>query len=892
LAVKIKVIRASLLEHPVRNIILLVLGSVFLLCLVTGETIFGYYYFKYRHQVQEKLQKPLFEQTAKIYAAAKEIRVGQKLTAKAVALQLQNAGYSGDGDRDRSGMGTYALNGSSITIQPGPQSYHSEQGATVTFNDGIVSQISGDAGQALDAYELEPQLITGLSEDQNRTKRRLVTFNELPPNLVNAVTSIEDRRFFEHGGVDYYRLLGALRDDLRLGRRREGGSTLTMQLARGFFLTPEKRLKRKIIEIAITFQLENHFTKQQIFQIYANEIPLGQQGSFAINGFGQAAQTYFGKDVRQLDLAQCALLAGMIQQPSFLNPYRHPERAIPRRNRVLDAMVETGKITQEEAIQAKAEPLKLVPVNIDAGEAPYFVDLVRERLVQHMGDTDFNHEGLRIYTSLDPDLQQVASEAVNQGMKSVDEMVEKLHARRIKAGDNTPITYPQVALVALNPHTGQVLALVGGRNYGASQFDHAVRHRPTGSIFKPFVYAAAFNTSLAGTILTQPPVTAPPGEELVSADPAPPDPGRQSGVFTALTLLNNDLTTFENGYAPRNYHNDARFTGQITARTALQWSENNATVSLAQMVGYNNVAALARDAGIKSARGTPSVALGSYDATPLDMAGAYTTFANGGVRIDPWLVASVRSANGDVLNDYPPNSKPILDPRVAYLTLALMENVINAGTGAGVRAHGFTAPAAGKTGTSNDAWFAGFTSNLLCVVWIGNDDYSDLKLEGGKTAGPVWADFMKRAVQLPEYSDTRQFVAPPGVSTVRLDKVSNLLADASCPQDYDAVFLDGTAPTQTCDQSEGDQRNLFQKIFGIGKQATVGPPPPNGMPAVPAASAGGSPAATAEVQPGPAPPPAQQPQKKKKGFFGRLFGSKGDNDNKQQQPQPDPSQPH
>jgi penicillin-binding protein 1B len=896
LTVTIKVVRANLLNHPVRNIILIALGGTLLLGLVVCESIFGYYYFKYRHIVDERLQKPLFEQTAKIYAAPKELRVGQKLTPRVVGLELRDAGYSGDDDRDRSQMGTYSLNEASITIQPGPQSYHSEQSATVSFEKGMVSKITGDGGQALDAYELEPELITGLSEGQNRTKRRLVTFNELPPNLVNAVTSIEDRRFFAHGGVDYFRLLGALRDDLRLGRRREGGSTLTMQLARGFFLTPEKRVKRKIIEIAITFQLENRFNKQQIFQIYANEIPLGQQGSFAINGFGQAAQTYFGKDVKQLDLAQSAMLAGMIQHPSFLNPYRHPDRVIQRRNMVLDAMVETGKITKQESIQAKAEPLNLTPINIDAGEAPYFVDLVRDRLAQRMGEADFNHSGLRIYTSLDPDLQRAAQDAVAQGMKGVDAQVERLHARRVKAGDDAPITYPQVALVALNPHTGQVLALVGGRNYGASQLDHAIAHRPTGSIFKPFVYASAFNTSLAGTVLTEPAVVPPVSEEAVSAnpalaDPAPPDPGSQSGVFTAVTMLNNELSTYEGGYTPGNYHNDKRFTGQITARTALQFSQNNATVTLADMVGYNNVAALARDAGIKSARGTPAVALGAYDATPLDMAGAYTVFANGGVKIDPWLLASIRSASGDVLNDFPPNSKPILDPRVAYLTLALMENVVNAGTGATVRAAGFTAPAAGKTGTSRDAWFAGFTSNLLCVVWIGNDDYSDLKLEGGKTAGPIWAEFMKHAVQLPEYSDTRQFPAPSGVSTVRLDKVTNLLADSACPVDYDAVFLDGTAPTQTCDQSAGDQRNLFQKLFGIGKQATVAPGTPvNGMPAMPPPPVG-SQAAAAPAQPGAAPPPADQQQKKKRGFFSRLFGSKGDSDGKQPA-QPDSTQPH
>jgi penicillin-binding protein 1B len=893
LAVKIKVVRNSLLNHPIRSILLIGVGCTILLGLVVGESIFGYYYFQYRHIVDEKLQKPLFEQTAKIYAAPKEVRVGQKLTARGVAQQLRDAGYSGDSDKDKSRLGTFALNEDSITIQPGPQSYHSEQGATVTFNRGLVSQISGDGGQSLDAYELEPALITGLSEDQSRTKRRLITFNEIPPNLVNAVTSIEDRRFFDHGGVDYFRLAGALLADLHAGRRREGGSTLTMQLARGFFLSPEKKLKRKIIEIAITFQLENRFNKQQIFQLYANQIPLGQQGSFAINGFGQASQTYFGKDVRQLDLAQCAMLAGMIQRPSYLNPYRYPARMTQRRNLVLDAMVETGKITKQESIAAKAEPLGLAPINVDAGEAPYFVDLVRERLAQKMGDTAFNNSGLRIYTSLDPDLQRTATEAVAEGMKDVDEQVERLHARAVKAGDTAPINYPQVALVALNPHTGQVLALVGGRNYGASQFDHAIRYRPTGSIFKPFVYAAAFNTSLAGTILTQPAVTPQASEELVSsdqtagagggsADPAPPDPGRQSGIFTAATLLNNDLTTFEGGYAPSNFHHDTRFTGNITARTALQWSENNATVSLAQMVGYNNVAALARDAGIKAARGTPAVALGAYVSTPLEMAGAYTVFANGGVKIDPWLLASIRSANGDVLNDYTPNSKPILDPRVSFLTVSLMENVINAGTAARVRSLGFTSPAAGKTGTSHDAWFAGFTSNLLCVVWIGNDDYTDVKLEGGKSAAIVWADFMKHAVQLPQYSDTKPFVAPPGVSSVRLDKVTNLLADASCPTDYEADFLDGTAPTQTCDQASGDQRDVFQKIFGIGKQSTVAPGTTiNGMPALPPQTVG-SQAAAAPGQPGQPEPQPEQQQKKKKGFFGRLFGggNKSDPDDK------------
>ncbi|HEX3437525.1 MAG TPA: PBP1A family penicillin-binding protein [Pseudacidobacterium sp.] len=830
-----------------------------------------FYYYKYKHVVDERLEKPLFTNTAKIYAAPREVRPGQKLTSSFVAQALREAGYTESGSNPASPMGTFDLSGGSITVHPGPQSYHAPDSATISFGGSTVSQITDANGEQLAAYELEPLLITGLS-DQNRIKRRLVNYDELPRYMVPAVTSIEDHRFFEHGGVDYVRLLGALRNDLTHRHNyMEGGSTLTMQLARGFFLTPEKSMRRKLIEMLITFQLEHRFTKQQIFQMYANQVPLGQQGSFAINGFGEAAQAYFGKDVRQLNLPECALLAGMIQSPSRLNPYRHATRALERRNLVLDAMIETGAITKDEAEAAKATPLKLAAQSVDANEAPYFVDLVRDQIVQKLGDSEYNQQGLRIYTSLDPQLQTAATEAVTEGMKHVDELVTKLHTHR--ASKNSPatvddnITYPQVAMIALNPHTGQVLALVGGRNYGASQLNHAVRHRPTGSIFKPFVYAAAFNTSLSGAQLTN--------TDGVSA------------VFTPVTMLNDEPTTYMVGdqeYTPHNFHNEAF--GEITARFALQESQNVATIALAQMVGFNNVAALARDAGIKSARGTPSVAIGSYDASPLDMAGAYTVFANGGVKIDPWMLASVRNANGDVVSEYAPTSKPILDPRVAYLTTNMLENVINHGTAAGVRARGFITPAAGKTGTSNDAWFAGYTSNLLCIVWVGNDDYSDIKLQGADAAAPIWAEFMKRAVALPQYSDTKEFDVPAGITLVQLDKGTNLLSDPACPSNtYTAAFLDGTQPTDTCDHSNGDQRNLFQKIFGVGEKPqplpsvvqtptpqTVKPmtPPPN-----PAQNAN----AQNQEQP-------EQP-KKKRGFFSKLFGL-GKKDGQQQQDQQNP----
>ena len=799
MAVKIKIARPTV-KYRVATLALLVAGAVVALCAIVGFSIFGYYYFAYRGIVDQRLSQPIFADTAKIYAAPREVRPGQKLSIQLIANELREAGYTTDGAAQASPLGTYSEGVQEITVRPGAQSYHAPDPAVIHVSGGMVDSIVDAKGQPLSSYELEPLLITGLSSGANRIKRRLLTYDEIPPNLVHAVVAIEDRRFFEHNGVDYYRLLGALRNDLTPGHRFvEGGSTLTMQLARGFFLTPQRRIKRKIIEIAITFQLEHRFSKQQIFQMYANEINLGQRGSFSIDGFGEASQAYFGKDVRQLDLAECALLAGMIQSPNRLNPFRHPERAIDRRNLVLDTMVETGSITKDQAENAKLEPLHLVPGSVDASEAPYFVDLVHDQLIQKLGDRDFNREGLRIYTSLDPDLQRLATNAVESSEHMIDAQVDRVHARDRKLGK--PYVYPQVALIALNPHTGQVLALVGGRSYGASQLNHAVSQRPTGSTFKPFVYAAAFQTSVEGTML----------------------PG-QTTLFSPLTMLSDAQTTYGAGtpyaYTPRNFQNE--FYGTITARYALMRSDNNATIALASMVGFDRVAELGREAGIVNARGTPSVAIGSYDATPLQVAGAYTVFDNGGVHLDPWMLASVRTPTGDIIDDYSPTARNVLDPRVAFLTTSMMEDVLRGqGTGAGVRSMGFSAPAAGKTGTDHDAWFAGFTSNLICVVWVGNDDYTSLdpenrgRIQGAEVAAPIWANFMKQAVQLPQYSDTKDFTPPDGVQIESIDKVTNLLSDNACPDAYEASFLNGTAPTDYCDH-QNDHRNIFQRILGLG----------------------------------------------------------------------------
>jgi penicillin-binding protein 1B len=767
---------------------------IFAIGVIAVSIVFGIFYVVYRHVVDERLKQPIFANTAKIYAAPREVRTGQKLTVRLIANELREAGYSADGAAQISELGTYSTRGPAITVRPGPQSYHSQDSATIHVDSGVVISIADDHGQPLSSYELEPLLITGLSEDVNRTKRRLISYDEIPSNLVQAVLAIEDRRFFEHGGVNYFSMMGWAWHDVIGDRKHRGGaSTLTMQLAKLLIVADTGTIKYKISQIVVALHLEERFQKKQIFEMYANQVPLGQRGSFSINGFGEASQIYFGKDMRQLDLAESAFLAGIIQRPSYFNPFRHPERTIDRRNLVLDSMVETGAITKDQAERSKVEPLHLTSVSVDANEAPYFVDLVHDQLLQKLGERDFNREGLRIYTSLDPDLQREATAAVESTIHVVDTQVDKLHARDKKAGKS--YVYPQVALVALNPHTGQVLALVGGRSYGNSQVNHAVAHRPTGSIFKPFVYASAFNTSIEGTILSG-----------------------QTKPFTQLTMLSDEQTTYGEGtpyeYTPRN--DASEYFGQVTARFALQKSLNNATISLASMVGFDRVAALARESGIKSARGTPSMAIGSYDATPLDMAGAYTVFANSGLHLDPWMLASVRTSTGDIVTDYTPNSKQVLDPRVAYLTTNMLENVINHGTGAGTRLLGFTAPAAGKTGTDHDAWFAGYTSNLLCIVWVGNDDYTDVKIHGAEAAAPIWAEFMKKAVLLPQYSDAHEFTPASGVEIVAIDKASKQLSDDTCPDSDAVAFLDGTAPTDTCDHS-ADHRSLLQKIFGGGK---------------------------------------------------------------------------
>ncbi len=832
--------------------------AVFFLLIIAGSITFSVFYSKYERIVDERIKRPIFNEPAQIFGASDRVTAGDERTVSGIVTELRRAGYVSGADGTASKVGIFSQHGPKIQIKPGVASYQPGQEATLEITGGQIASITGAKGEALPYYDLEPQLVTGLFDTKNRSLRRLLTYNEIPVVVRQAIISVEDRRFFEHRGINYGRLIEGLLTPVLRHRRMQGGSTLTMQMARSFFLSNERSASRKLAEMMIALVLERRFSKEQILAIYVNQVDLGQRGSFNIRGFGEGALAYFGKDIESLNLPEAALLTGMVNGPSYFSPFRHPDRAVKRRNVVLLSMFENHVIDRTTMEAAEATPLKLAPINGQGEEAPYYVDMVRDRLLSQYDESELDNGGMRVYTSLDLQLQRAAAEAVAEGMKQVDAAVIRQRTRKIRQGKgkNAVVTtevasgpMPQVALIAIDPHTGEVLALSGGRDYAASQLNHALAKRPTGSIFKPFVYAASINTALTG------------------------DPAK---AFTQVTMLDASEGVFDdNGkpWAPHNF-DPTESTGDVTARFALQHSINTATVRMALLVGLDKVVDLAKAAGISDVKATPSMAIGTYSAAPLDMASAYTVFANGGVRLPTTFIRSIRTGaqeedKSGIEDDAAGSKKTVLDPRVAYVITDMLQAVLNGGTASAVRAR-FDAPAAGKTGTSHDAWFAGYTSNLLCIIWVGNDDYSNINLEGAKAAAPIWTDFMLRARKLSRYHDMQPFTPPTGVIPVHLDRLSNLPADESCPEDYDAYFVDGTVPAATCGHPDGPSRNFFDKLFGIGKHPeTVLPPITQPVPPATTAVPG---EATDTTSTSTVLPPNPEGKPKKKGFWHRIFG--------------------
>ncbi len=807
-------------------------GRAFILLLTLSFTlvlgVLVFYYVKYSHLIETKLKNGAFSSTSMLFAAPRVVSVGDHSSPAEVVALLRRCGYS---ESKNGPMGSYNLRPDAVEIYPGPESFFARDGGVLKFQGGEVSQIiSLKDNSSVNQYMLEPELITNLF-DKSRQKRRIVRFDDIPQTMVNAVLAAEDRRFFKHAGFDPIGIVRAVYKDIR-GGRKEGASTLTQQLAGSLLLDrSERTLSRKIPEALIAVHLEQKLTKKEIFEYYSNAIYLGQRGSFSIHGFGEGAQVYFGKDMKQLKLEEAALLAGLIQSPNMRNPFRYPERAKSRRNTVLQMMHDDAFINDLEYQRAIEAPVKLVGEETESTEAPYFVDLVNDALSNQFQDRDFQTSSYRVYTSLDMDLQRDAAAAVRAGMAEVDALAKK----KFK-GYGVDNAEAQVALIALDPRTGEIKALVGGRNYGTSQLDRILSRRPPGSVFKPFVYTAAMNTGLSE------------GE----------------AQFTPVSTVVDEPTVFyydNKTYEPGNFHGG--FAGTVTVRQALAKSLNIPTVKIAEKVGYGTVLSLARRAGMTiDASATPAIALGSAGVTPLEIAGAYTIFSNHGQYAKPSFLTQIRDQQGGVIFEGQIDRRQVIDARVAYLMTNLMEEVMRSGTAARVRSRGFMLPAAGKTGTSHDAWFAGYTSKLLCVVWVGFDDYRDVKLQGAEAALPIWTEFMKRAHKHSAYERAVGFGAPEGIVSAEICPESGQLATSACPNVRPEVFIAGTQPVELCRLHGGGATQVASWDTPSAEQAAPARRVENGsgIPQV-------SPRAGESIPVSPRPEP---PVDKKKGFFDRV----------------------
>src|SRR6202048_3203768 len=554
---------------------LTLLGIVFA-AILTFAGVYTYYYIKYSRMIDARLSGRVLQNTTQLFSAPQQISVGEVWTAGEMTTYLTKVGYRPV--RDDNSLGQFVVQGNTVEIRPSKLSYFAAtNGLSVQFAGKSIKSIRPlGGGTDFGSADIEPELITNLF-DSAREKRRPVLYQDLPPALVHAIMSAEDKRYLEHGGFDFVRIVGAAWADLRHSSNHyQGASTITMQVARTFFFSNERTWRRKVAEAMVAIELEGRFSKQQIFELYANEVYLGNRGSFGIRGFSEASVAYFGKDLRQLALGECAYLAGIIRAPNYYSSAdRHPERGAQARDRVLTQMLENRYINEADVQEAKKAPLNIVKASVSGSEAPYFVDMIKDHLLDKYSETDLLSENFRVYTTLDPALQRAGAAAIEAGMKNVDTLLTKKYDRwrkeQAKKGTNDPIPQAQAALVALDPRTGEIKAVIGGRDYGQSQLNHALAHRQPGSVFKPFVYAAAFDNAVDGV---QP-------------------------VVTPATTIDDEPTTFEfdgKEYTPNNY--GERFMGRVTVRDALTNSLNVATVKVAELIGYGRVVPVARQMGL------------------------------------------------------------------------------------------------------------------------------------------------------------------------------------------------------------------------------------------------------------------------------------------------------
>ncbi|MFL5583089.1 MAG: penicillin-binding protein 1A [Gemmatimonadaceae bacterium] len=613
-------------------------------------------------------------------------------------------------------------------------------------------------------------------------RRTLAKLDEIPKQVQDAFVVTEDKRFYEHAGIDWPRVGGAVLRDVRAGSFVEGFSTITMQLARNIFperISREKTPTRKLKEGKVARQIEARYSKQKILELYLNQIYLGS----GAHGVETAAQRYFGKSIKDVNLAEAAMLAGLPKAPERYNPRKFPERAIQRRNTVIELMRREGKISDADASLAKAYPLRLARKVESGNTAPYFVEWVRQTLDEHFG-RQLYEQGLKVYTTLDVDMQEAAERALERQIRAIEsgrygdykhQSYEQYVARTTsgddeRAGANSP--YLQGSFVAIDPRNGAVRALVGGRDFDDSKFNRATQAlRQPGSTFKPIVYATAIHNG------------------------RPPSYVLDDTALSVPQVGGTDWT-------PQNY--DGKYLGRIPLRRSLYESRNVSTIRLGMELGEQSVIDMARLFGLSTPIPPyPSIHIGAADVYPIEMVSAYTTFATLGIRSAPTAIVRVENAKGEVLWEPTPARAQVLSPEEAWLMVDMMKDVVRRGTAAGSVGGRFRFPAAGKTGTTNegaDVWFVGYTSDLVAGVWMGMDRPQKIKgnAQGGQLAAPAWTAFMNEVYQ--RKSPPVDWPRPANIVQREIDGSTGMLANPYCPRSlvYNESFIAGTDPVQEC----------------------------------------------------------------------------------------------
>jgi penicillin-binding protein 1B len=721
------------------------LGLVLLLivCAIAGDALARSYRY-YSQIVNARLSSGYLTSRPGLYAAPRMLEAGQKLSREKLVAVLRRAAYV-EGNASDVWSGSFCVCDGAVEIQPA----RSKQVVRVTFAGDQVEEIRGD-GVLLNSFTLQPEILSS-DISAKAGKREVLSYGEIPAVLVHAILAIEDHRFFEHSGVDVNGLARALLRNVADEQMAQGGSTITQQLVKNTYLTPEKTVQRKYAEAMLSFALERRLSKNDIFALYCNEIYLGQRGAVSVRGVKEAAKIFYGKELRDLTLAEAATLAGMIQSPARYSPVRHPEAAQARRNIVLVAMHENGWISEEQKGAASAEAVTVAPApEVDDSLAPYFVDYVN-RVAESQFETSADHQ--RIYTTIDLELQQAAEQALKRQLDRLDVVYAN---RGLK---------PQAALVALDPHTGNVLAMVGGRNYAESQLNRATDAlRQPGSTFKPFVYAAAVEDGF-------------------------------SPVRMFMDAPREFVYDRDRIYRPANYGGGYSMR-EVTMRTGLVRSLNVVTVDVALQTGLARIANLATRFGLPKPERYPALALGTEEVTPLQLASAYAAFVNDGQRVEAKAITSV--GEPPATHAAPVAVDQVVSPTTAYMITNMLQGVIERGTAHKARGAVRGTAIAGKTGTSRDGWFVGYSPNLVCVVWIGFDDNKQLGLTGAEAALPAWVQFMNDAVALRPDLGGENFECPEGIQFVEIDAATGLRSTVTCPVRELIAVSEKMAPTMEC----------------------------------------------------------------------------------------------